>query len=405
MLVQHLLLSFISHIIHAQEPVDLDHLTDFTSDSFDNLVKDEDDWFLMFHAPWCGHCKKFKPTFGKVATKYRGKINFGLVDCTKEKALCERFDVRGFPSLKFHRGGEYHLYDSSRAEEHVSFFCQKMLLPDLIRVTKKEVDKMLLTLPENVVFALIGDVDVTIREELRKIAHQLRPAPMSPNFITVAQNVIPNVDVANGLVVLKHGDVTQAEVTTSGLQQLIDKYQKPEIINLNMWWRRALRIADTVVMVVLKDASKKTQYLDDLVKLVKKHGPPGNITDTSSYVFGFLVDDDDGDMSSMLKNSFDVDFSEAPLLLMYDTYNMRYLKNKLDTPSSLPVLFNEMKDSSEWVEMLGVIKRYLNKLGKFFDRLPMPQKIIFVVGLVGALFGMIYFCSDESGETYVKKNE
>jgi len=331
----------------------------------------------MFHAPWCGHCKKFKPTFAKVATQFYGKINFGLVDCTREKTLCERFDVRGFPSLKFHRGGEYHVYDSSRAEEDVSFFCKKMLLPDLIPVTKKEVDEMLMTLPENVVFALIGDVDVTIREEFRKIAHQLRPAPMSPNFITVAKNVIPNVDVDNGLVVLKHGEVNQGELTTSRLLPFIDTYQKPEIINLNLWWRKALRIADIVVMVVLKDATKKSQYLDYIVKLVKEHGPPGNTSVTSSYVFGFLVDDDNGDMSSILKNSFDLDFFEAPLLLMYDTYNMRYITKKLDTPSRLPVLFNEMIDSSEWVEMLGVIRRYVNKLNKFFDRLSITQQIIF----------------------------
>jgi len=404
MLFRYLLLSFISLIVYADEHVDMNHLKDFTSDSFDTLVKDADDWFLMFHAPWCGHCKKFKPTFAKVATKFDRRINFGLVDCTKEKALCERFDVRGFPSLKFHRGGEYHVYESSRTEEHVSFFCEKMLLPDLIPATKKEVDEMLLTLPENVVFALIGDVDDAIREEFRKIAHMLRPAPMSPNFITVSKNVIPNVEVDSGLVVLKHGDVNHGELTTSGLQQFVDKYQKAEIINFNMWWRRGLKVADTVVMIVLKDASKKSQYLNDIMKLVKEHRSPGSTNGTSSYVFGFVVDDGN-DISSLLKNSFDTDFSEAPLLLMYDTYNMRYLTKKINTPSGLSALFHDMIDSSEWVEMLNVLKRYINKLSKFFERLPMAQKIIFCITIVGGLFVIVYICSDESEETLVKKNE
>jgi len=403
MLVQCLAYSIISFFVHGNEDVKLDHLTDFTAESFDSLVIDNDDWFLMFYAPWCGHCKKFKPTFGKVAAKFEGKINFGLVDCTKQKALCERFDIRGFPTLKFHRGGEYHVYESSRAEDHVSFYCEKMLLPDLIRATKKEVEEMLISLPENVVFALVGDVDGAIREEVRKIAHMRRPAQLSPNFIQVEKDVIPDIEMDSGLVVLRHGAVHQGELTISGLQQFVDTYQKPDIINFNMWWRKALRMADTVVAIVLNDASKKSRYLNGIMKLAKDHSSTKDTDNISKYVFGYLVDDDNGDMSTQLKNSFDVNFSDAPLLLMYDIYNSRYLAKKLDSPSGLSALFDDMIESSEWVEMLNVFKRYINKFNKWFDRLPMPKKIIFCIVVLGGVFVLVYICSDESEETLEKK--
>jgi thiol-disulfide isomerase/thioredoxin len=37
-------------------------------------------WFVMFYAPWCGHCKKVKPTFFKIGQEVRDTHNVGLVN-------------------------------------------------------------------------------------------------------------------------------------------------------------------------------------------------------------------------------------------------------------------------------------------------------------------------------------
>jgi len=407
MLVAILLQSLISLMSHGNEDVELSQTTDLTGDVFDTLVRKETDWFLMFHAPWCGHCKKFKPKINKVAVKFKGRIEFGLVDCTIERALCDRFDVRSYPTLKYHRAGEFHVYESSRTEEHVSFFCERMLLPDVIAAKRHEVEDMLKTHPENVVFTLVGEVTSTIREEIGEIAHRLRPVSMSPNFISVSSNAIPGVQLENGLVVLKHGTVREADLSASTVKSFVEEHQEPQLINFNMWWRGALKKSDMMTMVVLSNTSEKFLYLKYLLKLEEEKRTPQS-DGRNEFTFGYVVDDDGGDMSKLLAKSFNVEFSEAPLLLMYDTYNMRYLTSSLTEyePSTLPVVFEEMMLSSDWVEMLGIIKKFSHKANKFIDGLTTTHRVILIICILGGFFVFIYYTSESYPEdTPTKKTK
>ncbi|MEE6515838.1 hypothetical protein FKM82_024921 [Ascaphus truei] len=64
----------------------------------------------MFHAPWCGHCKKMKPDFEKAAETLQGAGNgagvLAAVDGTAHRALSERFHISGFPTVKYFEKGE-----------------------------------------------------------------------------------------------------------------------------------------------------------------------------------------------------------------------------------------------------------------------------------------------------------
>ena len=54
--------------------------------------------FPQFYAPWCGHCKSLAPQYETAATKLKGLVKVGAVDCDVEanKQLAQYFQVKKY---------------------------------------------------------------------------------------------------------------------------------------------------------------------------------------------------------------------------------------------------------------------------------------------------------------------
>lgn len=58
-------------------------LEDLNEDDFrSDVLGSDDQWFILFYAPWCGHCKAMMPDFQSAAKEVPSLIRFGRVDCT-----------------------------------------------------------------------------------------------------------------------------------------------------------------------------------------------------------------------------------------------------------------------------------------------------------------------------------
>ncbi|KAJ1543722.1 hypothetical protein HK405_009084, partial [Cladochytrium tenue] len=113
------------------------HLTDADFVSATNGT----DWLVMFHAPWCGHCKHLAPTWEALARELQGTLDVGKVDCTTETATAKKFAIRGYPTLKLVRGPDASFeFRGMRSLEAIKAFASKFSEPPFKSIKTTEID-------------------------------------------------------------------------------------------------------------------------------------------------------------------------------------------------------------------------------------------------------------------------
>jgi len=108
--------------------------------------KNNENWFIKFYAPWCGHCKNMKEGWDKASMNNSIKKNiyfgsFNLDNDDNKKYLFDKknkqdgLEIQGFPTLKLFTNGNYISdFNGERKEKSYIDFLRKEL-PHLM--TKK----------------------------------------------------------------------------------------------------------------------------------------------------------------------------------------------------------------------------------------------------------------------------
>jgi protein disulfide-isomerase-like protein len=104
-------------------------MTSISHENFDETIG-EKKTAVLFHANWCGHCKKFMPTWEKVSSEVdeTSPVVLASFDCSESsedknvQEVMKKYNVKGFPSVLLFENGEIKEFEQERNESNLKSF-------------------------------------------------------------------------------------------------------------------------------------------------------------------------------------------------------------------------------------------------------------------------------------------
>jgi protein disulfide-isomerase A1 len=173
----------------------------------------------------------------------------GKIDCVVHKALCNQFDVRGYPTLKLSRDGDIRDFPGGRTVDDLLKFARKMSAPAVaICATHDDALQLASTTQDGIVFvAHDPDVKVETRPEKLQSTHLTRVlqqvARMEQAFATFCLTS-PTADLTKFGRTAKEGGFIakfepgvppiffEKEVTSPNLLNFVKEYNVPLVAEL-----------------------------------------------------------------------------------------------------------------------------------------------------------------------------
>ncbi|KAJ1552382.1 hypothetical protein HK405_011548, partial [Cladochytrium tenue] len=231
-------------------------------------------WLVMFHAPWCPHCKTLAPVWDELASAVHGRVDVAKVDCDAEPATAKRFGVRSYPTVALVQEpfGAV-VYEGRRSLKALLEFADSLLTPPFKGVNAST-GKELIAKEDSALF-YVYDPDTTSTEQFynfAKVALSLRteiPVYVTPDPASVALlGLTPGAQSAPAMVLAKDGgtdlrryprtlDLASTNSRLAARRWIAD-HRRPLVPRLDAATTRDLLTGDNLVVLAFVDSAAAT---------------------------------------------------------------------------------------------------------------------------------------------------
>merc|ERR1711910_304276 len=243
-----------------------------TTDNFDEAIDGNEFVLVEFYAPWCGHCKSLAPEYAKAAGQLAEKdspIKLGKVDATEESKLAEKFEVRGYPTLKFFKNGKPMEYGGGRTAETIISWVEKKTGPPSKALAGADDAKAFVEGKDVAVIGCFADETTDGAKAFLGAASSMDDIPFG---ITGDEAVCSEHGVSGeGLVVLKTFDDGKATLTEDLTEENISKFitaeSLPLVIDFNHETAQKIFSGEVKSHFLMFSSAKADDHEDKLEKL------------------------------------------------------------------------------------------------------------------------------------------
>ncbi|CAF1081329.1 unnamed protein product [Adineta steineri] len=236
-----------------------------TKDTFDDAIKNNKHILVKFVAPWCGHCKALTPAYAAAAKQLADSgsdIKLATVDATVDQDLAQKYDVKGYPTIKFFSDGTTFEYNGGRSQDDIVSWLKKKTGPAADELKTVDDLNKLKEANDVVVIGAFKDTDGDAAASFLQVAKTLDGIPFG---ITSNQDVLKELDVKSDAIVLfKKFDEGRNDLTSkideSSIREFIQANQLPIVVDFSAETAQKIFGGDIKVHVLLFGSKKSDDY-------------------------------------------------------------------------------------------------------------------------------------------------
>merc|ERR1712088_368943 len=265
-----------------------------TNDNFDEAIDGNEFVLVEFYAPWCGHCKALAPEYAKAAGILAEKdspIKLAKVDATEESKYAEKFEVRGYPTLKFFKNGKPVEYGGGRTAETIVSWVEKKTGPPAKAIAGAEEAKAFVEGKDVAVIGCFADETTDGAKAFLGAASSMDDIPFG---ITGDEAVCSEHGVSGeGVVVVKTFDDGKAilteELTEENIAKFISSESLPLVIDFNHETAQKIFSGEVKSHFLMFSSAKADDHEDKLEKMRAKAKPEDDAFENAEqFVADFL---------------------------------------------------------------------------------------------------------------------